>query len=699
MSYFLGKPLGGVKVKDKQIDLSSIPKQGKYFVWRRSVGREAPFNCKGITGVAQIVNFEDGDVVFKIDGQGEYRLKSSSFKACNFDTILGLRKASSKKPKTMTHEEFLGKLRLKYGDEYTPLTRFKNNRSYLLMKHEVCQYQWETTPNAILRNRRCPRCQNKVVTETNNLSAVNPRVASFFHPTKNGEVRACDLFPNSMTEYWWKCEKGHEWKLAVQNQVGRQEGCECAFCANKELLVGYNDLETKHPELIKLWDFDKNKTTPKDHIYSSSDKVWWKCEEGHSSLAPISYKVRGDSCCYCINQKLWIGWNDLATTNPEFLDMWDYEANKGITPKDVMKSNKNKLWWKCGEGHRFLRSPLDMVRRKGSCPYCTRKRPTEDYCLESAFPNLIKEWDTERNGELTPKDVLPYSSKKVWWKAGCGHHWEAEVSTRTSGGNNCPYCAGQKVLAGFNDLKTKAPEVAKEWHYLKNGGLTPEQVASGSGKKAWFICKERGHEHYTVIADKVKGVKCPYCSGFYTSEENCLETMNPEVAKEWHPFKNEDLTPRQVNACSHSLAWWRCITCGHEWESSIKNRHYGSGCPKCNQSKGEEVVGKVLEGLELSYEAQYRFSDCRYKNTLPFDFAILNEAGEVRCLIEFDGEQHFYPVEAFGGEEGFKQTQKRDQIKNKYCKDNNILLIRIPYWLRDHVEEVLEYWLKEYQII
>ena len=74
--------------------------------------------------------------------------------------------------------------------------------------------------------------------------------------------------------------------------------------------------------------------------------------------------------------------------------------------------------------------------------------------LATVFPQLARQWDQERNGALTPQQVSPYSNRAVWWRCGLGHSWHAAISTR-AWGSDCPYCAGRKVLAGFNVLATR----------------------------------------------------------------------------------------------------------------------------------------------------------------------------------------------------------------------------------------------------
>jgi hypothetical protein len=111
--------------------------------------------------------------------------------------------------------------------------------------------------------------------------------------------------------------------------------------------------------------------------------------------------------------------------------------------------------------------------------------------------------------------------------------------------------------------------LVNEWHPTRNGDLTPEQVTSGSGKKVWWKCS-RGHEWETILSNRTNGSGCPYCSGKKASEDYNLAVKHPELAKEWHPTRNGDLTPAQVTPGSSMKVWWRCSR-GHEWEAQANS--------------------------------------------------------------------------------------------------------------------------------
>ena len=122
------------------------------------------------------------------------------------------------------------------------------------------------------------------------------------------------------------------------------------------------------------------------------------------------------------------------------------------------------------------------------------------------------------------------------------------------------------------------------------------------------------------------------------------------------------------------------------FEQSIYSHLNGSGCPLCNASKGESMIEQVLNNRDIIYIRQYTFNDCLNKRALLFDFYL----SDFNICIEYDGKQHFEPIEYFGGEEAFNKRIIRDEIKNNYCKDNNIKLLRIPYWDFDNIEEIIK---------
>ena len=248
-----------------------------------------------------------------------------------------------------------------------------------------------------------------------------------------------------------------------------------------------------------------------------------------------------------------------------------------------MPYSSKKVWWKCSSGHEW-QATIGSRNKGNGCPHCSGRlviKGKND--LQTINPILVKEWNYEKNNGLTPMDITPNSDKKLWWKCSNGHEWQARIADRNSG-HGCPYCAGQKVLKGNNDLQTVNPILAKEWNYEKNNGLTPTDVMPNSSKKVWWKCSE-GHEWQAIIADRNRGCGCPYCAGRKVAKGyNDLQTVNPILASEWNFEKNNGLTPMDITPNSGKKVWWKCSK-GHEWQARIANRNKGSGCPYCYKEK------------------------------------------------------------------------------------------------------------------
>lgn len=205
-----------------------------------------------------------------------------------------------------------------------------------------------------------------------------------------------------------------------------------------------------------------------------------------------------------------------------------------------------------------------------------------EFCILHERTNLLKEWDESRNFPLTPDTVSYGSKKKVWWTCENGHSWQTTVHVRSEG-SGCPYCAGRKVLLGFNDLETLQPEIAAQWDKRKNGCLKPSDVAVRSNRPAWWRC-ELGHSYRATVSSRTqRKTGCPYCAGRKVLKGfNDLKTLCPGVAAQWHPSLNGALTPEMVTPGSNKKVWWQC-SMGHVWKSVIYPRTGAQqcGCPVC----------------------------------------------------------------------------------------------------------------------
>ena len=130
-----------------------------------------------------------------------------------------------------------------------------------------------------------------------------------------------------------------------------------------------------------------------------------------------------------------------------------------------------------------------------------------------------------------------------------------------------------------------------------------------------------------------------------------------------------------------------CNKEGHgEFLQTTHSHIQGKGCPKCRESKGSKIIKSILDENNIEYQQEYKFNDCRNKQELPFDFFIES----INTCIEFDGIQHYKPVTIFGGDKKYEITKFNDNIKDKYCNDNNINLVRISYKEIGKIKNIIE---------
>ena len=499
-------------------------------------------------------------------------------------------------------------------------------------------HEWQATINSRNNGIGCPYCSRRyAVKGVNDLQTVNPTLAKEWNYEKNIGLTPMDVRPNSDKKVWWVCNKGHEWQATIGS---RNRGNGCPVCHSEQntsfpeyAIVFYLEkygLETIHSYKERGYELDiyvpskkiaieydgyfwhQNKTTQdliKNRKCVNDGIKLYRIREGLPPLndSSIDYVVQRSQKDLSKTLKLLLSEITEANvdvdikrdniaienlreysekeisilfSNPEISKEWNYEKNGNLKPEHFAANSHKKVWWKCPKGHEWQATIKDRNNGNG-CPYCSSKIVLNGFNdLQTNNPALAKEWNYEKNNGLTPSDVTPNSSKKVWWKCNKGHEWQTSIADRNNG-RECPYCAGKKILKGYNDLQTLNPTLASEWDFQRNNGLTPADVTPNSHKTVWWKCSE-GHEWQAIIGNRHKGNGCPYCAGQKVLKgTNDLQTVNPTLANEWNYGKNKELTPADVLPNSNKKIWWKCSK-GHEWQAKIQDRNKGKGCPYCS---------------------------------------------------------------------------------------------------------------------
>ena len=404
------------------------------------------------------------------------------------------------------------------------------------------------------------------------LAETHPEVLQFWDYEANGDISPASVVSGTPRKAHWICPLGHNFDSEIRRQVN---GIRCPICSGHRVLTGYNDLATTHPEIAKEWDYEKNDSAPTEVTAGGRLKAFWLCDLDHSFQTQIAIRKKGVGCAVCSNQKLLSGFNDIETQCPELAKEWDYTANDGLAPSQILAGGKTKRDWICPEGHRYKQSTGH--RRNGTgCPICAGKVVLEGFNdLASQSPEIASEWDFEKNHPLQPSEVIVGSTRKVFWICPKGHSYAIAIANRQKSG--CPVCAGQLVVAGENDLGTLRPEIAADWDFEANAPLTPSEVSLMSGKRVFWKCKE-GHS-WQVSINVRKG--CPYCTGVKViSGETDLATKFPAVAAEWDYSANHNHDPSNIAPKTHKKMGWTCPQ-GHKYQATVASRASGTGCPYC----------------------------------------------------------------------------------------------------------------------
>ena len=431
----------------------------------------------------------------------------------------------------------------------------------------------------------CHYCSGNKVGEDNNLLILFPEIAKEWHPTKNNDLTPKSVTYGARKKAWWLCPKGHSYESAITERT-RKNGTGCPYCTK----------QTSEPEIRILselkWLFDEVNSRyridgieidiflPNYNLGIEYDGSFWHKDKEDSDLEKNEFLLSQNINLIRIRHHPLkpISKNDLIVKR-EILNKSDLnELLKKIHPfvdNDINEKINTYL-----EQPSFVNDEL-FNKYRSYFP-----SPFPENSLITTHPKLIKEWDYDKNYPLTPENFSFGANNKVWWICSKGHSYKTRIASRTSKDlTGCPYCAGKKASETNNLLKV-FPEIAKEWHPAKNGKLTPEKVTYGSKKRVWWLCP-KGHSYEAGISSRtVMKSGCSYCAGKKVSNENNFLILFPEIAKEWHPTKNGELTPDMVSYGSGKNIWWLCSE-GHNFESTVNHRTRKSGknCPYCKGKK------------------------------------------------------------------------------------------------------------------
>jgi Probable Zinc-ribbon domain len=274
-----------------------------------------------------------------------------------------------------------------------------------------------------------------------------------------------------------------------------------------------------YPRLLAQWHPTKNGDLFPDEVsYGSTKRIWWKCHEGPDHEWCVSATNRtshGRGCPFCANRAVSVT-NSLASLAPHIAREWHPTRNGKLTPDRIVAKSHRRVWWRCSVDpkHVWLGRLNNRWWNDTGCPFCTNQRVSKKNSLAATLPALAREWDTSRNGALTPRDVARTSKQKAWWRCSRNpqHRWEARIGDRTKvWPRGCPRCALNPPGAALAD---RSPELVREWDPARNGKVKPTDVSHGSHFRAWWRCAQApAHRWIAPVNERSRGTDCPFCAG------------------------------------------------------------------------------------------------------------------------------------------------------------------------------------------
>ena len=423
------------------------------------------------------------------------------------------------------------------------------------------------------------------VTNKNRLQLLNSTLALEWHPTKNLPLTANDVACFSHTKAWWVCKVCECDYLSSISHRSRGWGCKkCGYkksaLANAMPKPG-KSLQDLFPEIAAEFDTTKNDLSPVEIKPSSNKQVYWKCRKGHSWKASVGNRTRRGSGCHYCSTRISKFTLRLYTELLHLFPSTKLEENiKGIRC-DLFIPSINVVIEVDGKHWHAQKEEKDLIKNaKLNSLGLFVVRIRESNMAKLAQTDVQTEGDFRHND---PKYVSNCIFKILSVLSSVGLTTIIQTTDSEFKNNNLFICL-QNIRpnpAPEQSLKEKYPNLAKQWHPIKNGSLKPEDITVGYENKVWWKCPvEEDHEWESCVNQRARrAIGCPFCSGQRATKIKNLKVLREDVMQFWDYNKNTTTTPEKTTPRSSKLVWWKCQFCGLSYEQKVYQKTIGSGCP------------------------------------------------------------------------------------------------------------------------
>lgn len=335
---------------------------------------------------------------------------------------------------------------------------------------------------------------------------------------------------------------------------------------------------------------------------------------------------------------------------------------------------EDRVTIKCKDDN-YIWSPTAQafLNSKCKCPKCSKKVMNKD---TEYFKNELKELYGDKYiclGEYVnakTKILLKHNTPY------CQHEFMKTPDGMLNKKNGCPKCGNRK---GSDKLFISHEEFCDRTSKLFNNEFEILSQYKGGKEKVTVRHIPCGRIYDRQAGDILQGKGCKFCGFGTTKDTQWFKEKVYEMYQEEYTVLGEYISTDTTILMRHNK-------CGKEYSIRPIDFIRGTRCKCESTSKGEKIIEIFLRFNKIKFKQQYTYEDCKNKARLPFDCAVKDNNGQVIFLIEFDGIQHYEPIY---GEEQFVDTKYNDATKNSYCEDNNIPLVRIPFWDMDKINNIL----------
>ncbi len=393
---------------------------------------------------------------------------------------------------------------------------------------------------------------------------------------------------------------------------------------------------------------------------------------------------------------------------PDLVAEWDYEKNHNIDIQKTTRGSAKVVWWKCSVNPKHNWQARVSKRSQGTgCPYCSGHRVLKEESFAEKYPEILKEWDYKENKNHDPWLISENSNYNASWicQNNSEHKWKAQVYSRTKNKTGCKKCSYKDARAKRkkeNLLINTHPQIAKEWDKERNKDYDLNKITYGSSQKYWWRCsKDSSHLWEATVTGRTnRRSKCPYCNNIIIDDNNSLKSDNPELAKEWHPTKNNDLTPDKITRASSKKVWWQCqYNKSHEWQATVQNRNLAkSGCPHCEKIISPlRIIGFIKKSI-IPFTSQYEvlaFNIYNVQRLVNHEYNLTDELYSI--LLRQCHASIIASLEAYLSDLFYTQVINCDEsiikllTKSQDLKDKKYTVHEVVAWHKNQKKKVEEY--------